>query len=70
MLRLAASGERVGSGVVIDPAPTHREIASYLGSHREAVTREFSRFESDGLLEVHRRQIRIIDLQRLERMHT
>ena len=70
LLRLAATGERSGNSVVIDPAPTHREIASYLGSHREAVTREFSRFESDGILEVHRRQIRILDLKRLERMHT
>ena len=70
LLRLAATGERSGNSVVIDPAPTHREIASYLGSHREAVTREFSRFESDGILEVHRRQIRILDVQRLERMHT
>ncbi len=70
LLRLAASGEKVGRAVIIKPAPTHQEIASHLGSHREAVTREFHRFEVDGLLEVHRRQICILDPERLEKMHT
>ena len=70
LLRLAATGERTGQSVVIKPAPTHQDIASHVGSHREAVTREFNRFEADGLLEVHRRHICILDLGRLERMHT
>jgi CRP/FNR family cyclic AMP-dependent transcriptional regulator len=68
LLRLADGGERVGQSVVIKPAPTHQEIASHVGSHREAVTREFNRFEAEGLLEVHRRHICILDLNRLERM--
>jgi CRP/FNR family transcriptional regulator, cyclic AMP receptor protein len=70
LLRLALTGEKVGRAVIIKPAPTHQEIASHLGSHREAVTREFHRFEVDGLLEVHRRQICILDPERLEKMHT
>ncbi len=69
LLRLAASGEKVGRTVVIKPAPTHQEIASHLGSHREAVTREFHRLELEGLLEVRRRQICILDPERLERMY-
>ena len=69
LLRLAAAGERVGQGVIIKPAPTHQDIASHIGSHREAVTREFNRLEAEGLLEVHRRQICILDLARLERIH-
>ena len=69
LLRLAAAGERVGQSVVIKPAPTHQDIASHIGSHREAVTREFNRLEAEGLLEVHRRQICILDLARLERIH-
>ena len=69
LLRLAATGERVGQSVVIKPAPTHQDIASHIGSHREAVTREFNRLEAEGLLEVHRRQICILDLARLERIH-
>jgi CRP/FNR family transcriptional regulator, cyclic AMP receptor protein len=66
LLRLAEHGERQGRSVVIRPAPTHYEIAARIGSHREAVTREFNRLESERLLEVGRRQITIVDLERLE----
>jgi len=52
--------------IVIKPAPTHYDIAARIGSHREAVTREFNRMESEKLLEVSRRQISILDLARLE----
>ena len=69
LLRMAAAGERVGSSVIIKPAPTHQEIASHLGSHREAVTREFHRLELDGLVETRRRQICILDPERLEKLH-
>jgi len=70
LLRLAVTGERVGRSVLIKPAPTHQEIASHLGSHREAVTREFNRLELDGLVEVHRRHICILDPERLEKLHS
>ena len=52
--------------VVIRPAPTHYEIAARIGSHREAVTREFNRLEADGIVEVRRRQLRIVDIKRLQ----
>jgi CRP/FNR family transcriptional regulator, cyclic AMP receptor protein len=65
LLRLANDGERQGRSVVIRPAPTHYEIAARIGSHREAVTREFNRLETGRLLEVGRRQITIVDLERL-----
>jgi CRP-like cAMP-binding protein len=66
LLRLAEGGTRFGNSVVIRPAPTHYEIAARIGSHREAVTREFNRLEEEQLLEVRRRQIRIVDIGRLE----
>ncbi len=69
LLRLAGTGEKVGRTVIIKPAPTHQEIASHLGSHREAVTREFHRLELEGLLEVRRRQICILDPERLEKLY-
>jgi CRP/FNR family cyclic AMP-dependent transcriptional regulator len=69
LLRMAAAGRRVGRSVIIKPAPTHQEIASHLGSHREAVTREFHRLELDGLVEVRRRQICILDPERLKKLH-
>jgi CRP/FNR family transcriptional regulator, cyclic AMP receptor protein len=66
LVRLASTGERQGKAIVIKPAPTHYDIAAHIGSHREAVTREFNRMEAEKLLEVSRRQITILDLARLE----
>ena len=67
LLRLAASGTPIGQSIVIRPAPTHYEIAARIGTHREAVTREFNRLEEERVLEVRRRQIRIVDVERLRR---
>jgi len=66
LIRLAATGERQGKAIVIKPAPTHYDIAARIGSHREAVTREFNRLEAEKLLEVGRRHISILDLERLQ----
>jgi len=65
LVRLAKTGQRQGKTIVIDPAPTHYDIAARIGSHREAVTREINRLESEKLLEVGRRHISILDLDRL-----
>jgi CRP/FNR family transcriptional regulator len=40
---------------------TREEIGSYLGLKLETVSRTFSKFQDDGLLEVKQRQIRILD---------
>ena len=40
---------------------TREEIGSYLGLTLETVSRTFSRFAEDGLIEVKHRQVRIID---------
>ena len=66
LLRLSKDGEEFRNGIVIRPAPTHYEIAARIGSHREAVTREFNRLEADGIVEVRRRQLRIVDIKRLQ----
>jgi len=47
---------------------TRAEIASYLGLEIETVSRAFSAFHSDGLIDVRRRQVNIIDIERLERL--
>jgi CRP-like cAMP-binding protein len=66
LLRLAESGKELDDGsIIIHPAPTHYEIAARIGSHREAVTREFNRLESENIVEVRRREIRIIDIEQL-----
>jgi len=67
LVRLATtSGKPDGHGITISPAPTHYEIAARIGSHREAVTREFNRLEHEKVLEIGRRSIRILDMQRLK----
>ncbi len=45
------------------------EISSYLGLRLETVSRAFSKLQSDGLIDVHHRQIRIRDISRLKRHH-
>ncbi|MBT9486613.1 MAG: fumarate/nitrate reduction transcriptional regulator Fnr [Rubrivivax sp.] len=47
---------------------TREEIGSYLGLKLETVSRTFSKFQDDGLLEVKQRQIRIIDQDGLQRL--
>jgi CRP-like cAMP-binding protein len=66
LLRLAQHGKFVANGILIQPAPTHYEMAARIGSHREAVTREFKRLETEKLIEARRGLIKIIDIARLE----
>ena len=47
---------------------TREEIGSYLGLKLETVSRTFSKFQEDGLLEVKQRQIRILDQDGLHRL--
>jgi CRP/FNR family transcriptional regulator len=44
---------------------TRQEIGSYLGLKLETVSRTFSRFADDGLIEVQQRHVRIRDVERL-----
>ena len=44
------------------PMPfTHQELASRLGTVREVVSRNLSRFQADGLLRIQRREVEILD---------
>jgi len=47
---------------------TREEIGSYLGLKLETVSRTFSKFQDEGLLEVKQRQIRILDLDALKKL--
>jgi len=44
---------------------TREEIGSFLGLKLETVSRAFSRFQEDGVLEVSNKNIRILDFQAL-----
>ena len=45
---------------------TREEIGSYLGLKLETVSRLFSRFQADGLIEVQQKHVRILDIAGLE----
>ncbi len=45
---------------------SRHEIGNYLGLAVETVSRLFTRFQEEGLLEVERKHIQLLDLQRLE----
>lgn len=47
---------------------TREEIGSYLGLKLETVSRTFSKFQDEGLLEVKQRQIRILDQAGLQHL--
>jgi CRP/FNR family transcriptional regulator, cyclic AMP receptor protein len=69
VLRMAkASTEGAGGERLINPAPTHQEIAARISTHREAVAREFSQMRKAGLIERRGRQLAVKDLVRLEQM--
>lgn len=68
ILRLARAGRVEDNAAVIDPFPTHSEIASRISTHREAVARELNALARDGLLERHGHSLTVRDLDRLARM--
>ncbi|MBA4262191.1 MAG: transcriptional regulator, partial [Comamonadaceae bacterium] len=47
---------------------TREEIGSYLGMKLETVSRTFSRFMEDGIIDVRQRYVLIKDTQALERL--
>ena len=46
---------------------THQELASRLGTVREVISRNLSRFQAEGLIRIDKRQVRIMDPDGLER---
>lgn len=65
LLRLASGGEQTGEGVRVRNAPTHETIAATVGAQREAVTRELRTLAGEGLLRQNKREILILDIERL-----
>jgi CRP/FNR family transcriptional regulator len=63
--RLEARGFSASSLVL---RMTREEIGTYLGLKLETVSRCFSRFQDDGVLQVNQRQIRILDQAALQKL--
>lgn len=68
LLRLALTHMSGDNTARIDPAPTHAEIASTIGTHREAVTRELNVLAKQGVLSREGHAIVIHDVGVLRRL--
>ena len=66
LLRLARKGEPRDGGIEVRPAPTHADLASRVGTHREAVTREMQALSERKIIRHGRRSLLLIDLARLD----
>ncbi len=65
ILRLARAGEVCAEGVSIKVAPTHEALAAAVGAQREAVTRELRQLAKEGVLRQNRRELVILDIEKL-----
>jgi adenylate cyclase len=66
LLRLARAAGVEANRARLDPAPTHNDIASRVGTSREQVTRELSSLARQGLLERAARTLVLPDVAALE----
>lgn len=68
LLRLSLDAGIAENRATIAPAPTHAQLASRIGSHREAVTRELQYLQKEGILALQPREIVIADISRLAKI--
>ena len=66
LLRLARHAGGQGNVALIDPVPTHAEIADQVSTTREQVTRELSALAKRGLLQKKGNSLVVTDLHELE----
>jgi len=67
LLRLAnKEGKRVGNAVVFTLPDSNQEIASQIGTVRELVSRNLSRLQAEGLIDIDGRKATITDLKKIE----
>jgi CRP/FNR family transcriptional regulator, cyclic AMP receptor protein len=62
-----SEGVMTSEGPMIPTYYTHRQLASMIGSQREAVTRAFSALQEGGCVEVRSRRVYVRDLGALRR---
>jgi CRP/FNR family transcriptional regulator, cyclic AMP receptor protein len=65
LMRLSIAAGIHGDRVEINPAPTHADLASRIGTHREAVTRELRQLASEGIIEQTGRRLTITSIAHL-----
>ncbi len=70
ILRLAQSGTPSTEGIRVELTKSHQDVAAELGTVRELVSRNLSRLQAEGFLEVDGRKIIIKDLAGLRNEQT
>lgn len=65
---LLSLAQRTGGGAKLRLVMPRRDIASYLRLATETVSRLLARFQQEGLLEVHRKKVRLLDLDGLREL--
>lgn len=67
LVRLARNeGKKAAAGVVFTLPDNNQEIASQIGTVRELVSRNLSRLQSEGVIDIVDRQVTVRDIKRLE----
>ena len=67
LLRLAQKdGKRTGEGIQLALPASNQELASQIGTVRELVSRNLSRLQAEGVLQLDGRDVLILDLKALE----
>ena len=66
LLKLGSEyGADAGKGLLIDLPLSRQELADIVGTSRETITRELKKMEREGLIEVDRRLITVVDIEHL-----
>lgn len=65
LLRLGIDAGIAGNRSVISPSPTHQQLASRIGTHREAVTRELQYLQKQGIVVQQGRELTLNDVSQL-----
>ncbi len=68
ILRLARNNMTVDNTAVISPAPTHLDVANFVSTHREAVTRELKHLAGESLVIRKGQDLHVLDVGRLADM--
>ena len=66
--RICGTVQDMSRPLVIDPSPTHAELASRIGTHREAVTREMGFLVDQKILHQRGRRLTVLDLSALTKL--
>lgn len=68
LMRLGLENGVVGDVAVIEQFPTHSDLASRIGTHREAITRELSFLRKERVIRQAGRRMHILSVERLQQM--